>query len=95
MIKPMQQVRLPQSRNRLRPKRSEFAPAIKNPIELPVVYAGTYHAMEVGSLKKMESLDCRAAVVRTGQKERPKVDESTKMTNQVFQVISTVSPSLF
>jgi hypothetical protein len=77
MMKPTQQHRFPNSKKSRRPKRSEFAPAIKKPIALPVVYAGTYQYEEVGSPKAADSLPCRAAVVGTGQNERPNVEERT------------------
>lgn len=48
-MNPTQQHTFPKSKKSRRPKRSEFAPAIKKPIALPVVYAGTYQAMDVGS----------------------------------------------
>jgi hypothetical protein len=85
-MKPMQQTQLPNNRNSRRPNRSEFAPASKNPILFAVVYAGTYHALDVGAPNSIESLPIMAAVVGTGQNDKPKVEESTKITNHVFQV---------
>jgi hypothetical protein len=76
-MNPIQQQMFPKSRKSRRPNRSEFAPAIKKPIALPVVYAGMYQATDEGSPNWIESLLCSAAVVGTGQKERPKVEDST------------------
>lgn len=94
-MKPIQQHALPKSKNSRRPNRSEFAPAIKNPIAFAVVYAGTYQAEDKGAPNFAASFDCSAAVVGTGQKLRPKVDDRTNITNQVFQVVATLSPSAF
>lgn len=77
MMKPTQQHAFPNNRKSRRPKRSELAPASRNPIALPVVYAGTYQYEEVGSPKAADSVPCNAAVVGTGQNERPKVDDRT------------------
>ena len=52
-----------------------------------VVYAGIYHALDVGSPNWTASRDIIAEVVGTGQKERPNVEDKTKMTNHVFGVI--------
>jgi hypothetical protein len=76
-MKPTQQHAFPNNKKSRRPNRSEFAPAIRNPIALPVVYAGTYQYAEVGSPNAADNLPCSAAVVGTGQKERPNVDDRT------------------
>lgn len=52
-----------------------------------VVYAGIHHALDVGSPNWTASRDIIAEVVGTGQKERPNVEDKTKMTNHVFGVI--------
>jgi hypothetical protein len=82
---------LPNNKNHLLPKRSEFAPAIRKPMAFAVVYAGIYHALDVGSPNWTASRDIIAEVVGTGQKERPNVEDKTKMTNHVFGVIVVAS----
>jgi hypothetical protein len=94
-MNPTQQHAFPNSRNNQRPNRSELAPASKNLMAFAVVYAGTNQALAVGEPKWMASLAIMAAVVGTGQKERPNVEDRMKMTNHVFKVMVTVSSSEF
>lgn len=46
IINPTQQQALPKRMKSRRPNKSELAPAIRNPIAVAVVYAGTYHALD-------------------------------------------------